>query len=52
MSNNTKLLVDSISALVAAELMNTRLKNTEAAAALSKAKDALAEKLEQWKRGI
>jgi hypothetical protein len=49
MSGSAKL-VDAISALAAAERMSERLKNTESAAALSKAKDALAEELEQWKR--
>jgi hypothetical protein len=46
----SKNLVDAIVALVAAERMGERLKNTESAAALSKAKDALAEELENWKR--
>jgi hypothetical protein len=48
MSNTTKL-VDAIAALVAAERMSERLKNTESVAALSKAKEALADAFEQWK---
>jgi hypothetical protein len=46
----TEHLVDAVVALVAAELTNTRLKNTEAAASLSKAKEVLASALEQWRR--
>jgi hypothetical protein len=49
MSNSTKL-VDAIAALVAAERMGEKLKNPESAAALSKAKEALASALEQWRR--
>jgi hypothetical protein len=48
MSDSTKL-VDAIAALVAAERMSERLKNTESTAALSKAKDALVDAFEQWK---
>jgi hypothetical protein len=49
MSNSTNL-VDAIVALVAAERMGERLKNKESAAALSKAKEALSDALEQWRR--
>jgi hypothetical protein len=51
MSNSTNL-VDAVLALVAAERMGERLKNSESAAALSKAKEALADILDSWKRGI
>jgi hypothetical protein len=49
MSNSTNL-VDAIAALVAAERMGERLKNTESAAALLKAKETRAAELENWKR--
>jgi hypothetical protein len=46
---DTTKLVDAISALIAAEMLSARLKNTESVAALSKAKETLADILERGK---